>query len=82
VQVVQGKNLFRILPNWEIQAPHHDIPFYAELLHISPVYLPRVVRQVTGRTVVDYMMDEFKQGLGPVTWYIRSQDSRTWRWGF
>ena len=34
-------------------AEHHDIPFYADQLHISPVYLSRVVRQVTGRTVVD-----------------------------
>ena len=36
-------------------AQHHDIPFYADQLHISPVYLSRVVRQVTGRTVVDYI---------------------------
>ena len=36
-------------------AEHHDIPFYADQLHISPVYLSRVVRQVTGRTVVDYI---------------------------
>ena len=36
-------------------AEHHDIPFYASALHISPVYLSRVVRQVTGRTVVDYI---------------------------
>lgn len=36
-------------------AEHHDIAFYADQLHISPVYLSRVVRQVTGRTVVDYI---------------------------
>ena len=36
-------------------AEHHDIPFYASKLHITPVYLSRVVRQVTGRTVVDYI---------------------------
>ena len=36
-------------------AEHHDIPFYASALHISPVYLSRVVRQVTGRTVVDFI---------------------------
>ena len=36
-------------------AEHHDIPFYASMLHISPVYLSRVVRQVTGRTVIDYI---------------------------
>ena len=43
----------RLLPSYFIQ--HHDIPFYADQLHISPVYLSRVVRQVTGRTVVDYI---------------------------
>ena len=36
-------------------AEHHDITFYADRLHISPVYLSRVVRQVTGRTVIDYI---------------------------
>ena len=34
---------------------HHDIGFHADQLHISPVYLSRVVRQVTGRTVIDYI---------------------------
>ena len=34
---------------------HHDIGFYAEQLHITPVHLSRIVRQVTGRTVVDYI---------------------------
>ncbi len=34
---------------------HHDIPFYADRLHVSTVYLSRIVRQVTGRTVVDYI---------------------------
>ena len=36
-------------------AEHHDITFYASALHITPVYLSRVVRQVTGRTVIDYI---------------------------
>lgn len=43
----------RLLPDHF--AEHHDIPFYASALHISPVYLSRVVRQVTGHTVVDYI---------------------------
>lgn len=43
----------RLLPDHF--AEHHNIPFYASALHISPVYLSRVVRQVTGRTVVDYI---------------------------
>ena len=34
---------------------HHAIPFYAARLCISPVYLSRVVRQVSGRTVIDYI---------------------------
>ena len=34
---------------------HHDIGFYASALNISSVYLSRVVRQVIGRTVVDYI---------------------------
>lgn len=34
---------------------HHDIAFYASELNISKVYLSRVVRQVAGRTVVDYI---------------------------
>ena len=36
-------------------AEHHHIAFYAERLNISTVYLSRVVRQVTGRTVIDYI---------------------------
>ena len=36
-------------------AEHHDIPFYASMLNIIPVYLSRIIRQVTGRTVVDYI---------------------------
>ena len=43
----------RLLPHHF--AEHHDIAFYASALHITPVYLSRVVRQVTGRTVVDYI---------------------------
>jgi len=43
----------RLLPRHFLE--HHDIPFYAEQLHISTVYLSRVVRQVTGRTVVDFI---------------------------
>jgi AraC-like DNA-binding protein len=43
----------RLLPSHF--AEHHDIAFYADRLHISPVYLSRVVRQVTGRTVIDFI---------------------------
>jgi len=43
----------RLLP--QHFAEHHDIAFYASRLHITPVYLSRVVRQATGRTVIDYI---------------------------
>ena len=36
-------------------AAQHGIAFYASQLNISPVYLSRIVRQVSGRTVVDYI---------------------------
>ena len=43
----------RLLPeNFE---EHHDIGFYADSLSITTTYLSRVVRQVTGRTVIDYV---------------------------
>lgn len=34
---------------------HHDIGYYADLLHISTTYLSRIVKQVTGSTVVEYI---------------------------
>ncbi len=34
---------------------HHDIAFYAERLNISTSYLSRIVRRLTGRTVVEYI---------------------------
>lgn len=43
----------RLLPHHFMS--HRDIAFYAKELNISSVYLSRVVRQVTGRTVVDYI---------------------------
>ena len=43
----------RLLPDNFVE--HHDIPFYASRLCISPVYLSRAVRQVSGRTVMDYI---------------------------
>ncbi len=47
------RDFIRLLPDHF--AEHHDIAFYATSLHISPVYLSRVVRQVTNRTVIDYI---------------------------
>lgn len=34
---------------------HHDILFYAEALNITTTHLSRIVRQMTGRTVIDYI---------------------------
>lgn len=36
-------------------AEHHDIAFYAAELCITTTYLSRIVRQVSGRTVVEYI---------------------------
>ena len=43
----------RLLP--QHFAEHHDIAFYASRLNISSVYLSRIVRQISGRTVIDYI---------------------------
>ena len=43
----------RLLP--ENFTRHHDISFYANALNITTTYLSRVVRQFTGRTVIDYV---------------------------
>ncbi len=43
----------RMLPKFFVE--HHDIAFYAERLNISTTYLSRIVKQLTGRTVVDYI---------------------------
>ncbi len=43
----------RLLP--EHFFDHHDIAFYAERLSISTTYLSRIVKQLTGRTVIDYI---------------------------
>ena len=46
-------DFIRLLP--QHFAEHHDIAFYASRLNISSVYLSRIVRQVSGRTVIDYI---------------------------
>ncbi|MBQ9641137.1 MAG: helix-turn-helix transcriptional regulator [Bacteroidaceae bacterium] len=46
-------DFMRLLPHHF--AAHHGIQFYAHRLHITDDYLSRIVRQVTGRTVVDYI---------------------------
>lgn len=46
-------DFIRLLPKHFSE--HHDIAFYASALNISSVYLSRVVRQISGRTVIDYI---------------------------
>ncbi len=43
----------QLLPRHFIE--HHDIGFYAEHLLVSTSYLSRIVKQLTGRTVGDYI---------------------------
>lgn len=48
---------------------HRDIGFYADLLHITPIYLSRIVKQVTHRTVVDHLN---RLLIIEATWRLRS----------
>ena len=50
---------------------HHDIGFYADRLHITTIHLSRVVRQMTGRTVIDYINMML---LMEAVWLLRSTD--------
>jgi len=43
----------RLLPRYFNE--HHDIGFYADKLNITTTHLSRIVRQITGRTVVDHI---------------------------
>jgi len=55
-------------------AEHHDIKFYAESLCITPVYLSRVIKQVSGRTVVDYINQML---LMEASWLLNSTHETT-----
>lgn len=52
-------------------AEHHDIGFYADQLHITSTHLSRIVRQVAGRTVVDYINQLL---VMEATWLLQSSD--------
>ena len=52
-------------------AEHHDVAFYASQLCITPRYLSQIVRDVSGRTVVDYI----NQMLLMETSYLLQQTS-------
>ena len=50
---------------------HHDIGFYADRLHITTIHLSRIVRQVTGRTVIDYINQML---LMEASWLLQTTD--------
>ena len=50
---------------------HHYIGFYAEQLHITTIHLSRIVRQVTGRTVVNYINQML---LMEAAWLLQTTD--------
>ncbi len=50
---------------------HHDIGFYADRLHVTTIHLSRIIRQMTGRTVIDYINQML---LMEAAWLLRSTD--------
>lgn len=50
---------------------HHDIGFYASELFITTTHLSRIVRQVSGRTVIDHINQML---LMEAQWMLRSTD--------
>ena len=46
-------NFIALLPEHFVR--EHGIEFYADALNVTPTYLSRVVRQISGRTVVEYI---------------------------
>ena len=46
-------DFLRLVPIYFVE--HHDVAFYASRLCITPRYLSQIVREVSGRTVVDYI---------------------------
>ena len=52
-------------------AEHHDIGFYAQQLHVTTTHLSRIVRQVAGRTVIDYINQML---LTEATWLLQSSN--------
>lgn len=50
---------------------HHDLHFYADKLHITTIHLSRIVRQMTGRTVANYINQML---LMESAWLLQSTD--------
>ena len=47
-------DFIHLLPQHYVR--EHGIEFYADALNVTPTYLSRIVRQVSGRTVVEYII--------------------------
>lgn len=60
-------DFLRLLPQHFVE--HHDIGFYADQLHITTTYLSRIVRKVTGRTVIAYVNQLL---IMEATWLLQS----------
>lgn len=62
-------SFMRLLPKHFVE--HHDIGFYASELCVTTTHLSRVVRQITGRTVMDYINQML---LMEALWLLQSTD--------
>ena len=62
-------SFIRLLPQHFVE--HHSVGFYADQLYITPTYLSRVVKQTTGRTVMDYVNQML---VMEASWLLRSTD--------
>ncbi|MBR6279572.1 MAG: AraC family transcriptional regulator [Bacteroidales bacterium] len=58
-----------LLPRHYIE--HHDIAFYASKLFVTTTHLSRIVRQITGRTVMDYINQML---FMEASWLLQSTD--------
>lgn len=62
-------NFIHLLPQNFTQ--HHDVAFYADKLNITTTHLSRIVRQLSGRTVVDYINQLL---MMEASWLLQSTD--------
>lgn len=53
-------------------AEHHDIGFYADKLNITPDYLSRIVKRISGRTVIDYINQML---IMEASWLLKNSDN-------
>ena len=60
-------SFMRLLPNHFVE--HHNIGFYASELCVTTTHLSRIVRQMTGRTVIGYINQML---LMEAVWLLRS----------